>query len=251
MTIEQIMNPIFLTMIAQHLNEDGFEAAHNYLIKEANQTAIRQYVTMNYKGLEVWEDLEDLEEADWERMAYLEMGIAFGRIFDTLMKEYDPLENYFTNRHETENGNRRINSTEENTTTPSGSVKNTATGSVDHTYENTTSINQGTTYDAYGDNDFKNISKNKQTGGTKDTYNNYANTTTYEGDYHVTENKEGEKTEGTGRDLTETRAGASGIFSKQVLTKQEIELRLGHRIIPIFCRMVVDVFNTGVYSSDG
>lgn len=251
MTIEQIMNPIFLGMMANHLNEDGFKEAHDYLIKESNQTAIQQYVSMKYKWLEVWEDLEDLTEADWERMAYLEMGIAFGRIFNTLMKEYDPLENYFTNRHETEDETKGINSTEENTTTPTGSVKNTSTGSVDHTYENTTSINQGTTYDAYGDNDFKNISKNKQTGGTKDTYNNYANTTTYEGDYHVTENKEGEKSETTGRELTETRSGASGIFSKQVLTKQEIELRLGHRIIPIFCRMVVDVFNTGVYSSDG
>ncbi len=251
MTIEQIMNPIFLGMMANHLNEDGFEAAHDYLIEESNQQAIQQYVAMKYKWLEVWEDLEDLEEADWERMAYLEMGIAFGRIFNTLMKEYDPLENYFTNRQETEDETKGINSTEENTTTPTGSVKNTATGSVDHTYENTTSVNQGTTYDAYGDNDFKNISKNKQTGGTKDTYNNYANTTSYEGNYHVTENKEGEKSETIGRELTETRAGASGIFSKQVLTKQEIDLRLGHRIIPIFCRMVVDVFNTGVYSSDG
>lgn len=251
MTIEQIMNPIFLNLMANHLNDDGFEAAHDYLIEENNQLAIQQYVSMKYKWLEVWEDLEDLTELDWERMAYLEMGIAFGKIFNTLMKEYDPLENYFTNRHEVEDGSRGINSTEENTTTPSGSVKNTSTGSVDHTYENTTSINQGTTYDAYGDNDFKNISKNKQTGGTKDTYNNYANTTTYEGGYHVTENKEGEKSETTDRDLTETRSGASGIFSKQVLTKQEIELRLSHRIIPIFCRMVVDVFNTGVYSSDG
>lgn len=251
MTIEQIMNPIFLGMMANHLNDDGFEAAHDYLIEESNQTAIQQYVSMKYKWLEVWEDLEDLTEADWERMAYLEMGIAFGKIFNTLMKEYDPLENYFTNRNVDENESRGINSTEENTTTPTGSVKNTATGSVDHTYENTTSVNQGTTYDAYGDNDFKNISKNKQTGGTKDTYNNYANTTSYEGNYHVTENKEGEKSETIGRELTETRAGASGIFSKQVLTKQEIDLRLGHRIIPIFCRMVVDVFNTGVYSSDG
>ena len=46
------------------------------------------------------------------------------------------------------------------------------------------------------------------------------------------------------------KKGNSGIFSKQDLTQREVRLRIKNRIVPIYVRMVVDTFSSGVWVDD-
>lgn len=243
------MNQQFLTAMVNHLTSDGFTDCASAI--GSNSNAIELYTKQKYKDLEVWEELEEQTPQEWADMAYLEMGVSFARIFDAMMTDYDPLANYFTDREEEEIHDGAVTRTGSKSLNPLGSVTNTRTGSVTHGYNDDGTKHQGTTYDAYSDSDFKNISKNVRTGSATDTYNSVMDTTSYNG-FSTTEtyNQIADTDEREIR-TEEHRSGNSGIFSKQDLTTREIQLRMRFRIIPTFVRMVVDVFNTGVYSSDG
>lgn len=249
MTIPEVVNKAFLNEMLLLFAADNFREASNLLNNYA--TPIIGLAALHYKDLEVWEELEDLTDVDRADIAYTEMGNAFGRICEALSTEYDPLANYFTDREETDTNSGAITRTGNKTVAPIGTISNMQTGSVTHGFTGRDTKTQGTTYDAYSDNDFKNIGKTLQEGTTTDTYNNVTTQTTYTG-YSTTETYNTiADTDTRQTDIEEHRSGNSGIFSKQDLTQREVNLRTRNRISSIFLRMIVDVFNTGVYSSDG
>ena len=248
MTIPEVVNQGFLNEMLVLFTADNFREASDLLTNYA--TPIIGLAALQYKDLEVWEDLEDLTVADRANIAYAEMGNAFGRICAALTTDYDPLANYFTDREETDSNSGALTRSGNKTVTPSGTISNTQSGNVTHGFVGRDTKTQGTTYDAYSDSDFKNIGKTIQDGTSSDTYNNLKTTTSFD-EYSTTETYNNiADTDTRQTDIEEHRSGNSGIFSKQDLTQREINLRTRNRISSIFLRMVVDVFNTGVYSSD-
>lgn len=250
MTIPEVVNQGFLSEMLTLFVADNYREASDLLTNFA--TPIISLAALHYKDLEVWEELEDLTDVNRADIAYTEMGNAFGRICAALATEYDPLANYFTDREETDSNSGAITRSGNKTVTPSGTISNTQSGNVTHGFTGRDTVTQGTTYDAYSsDSDFKNIGKTIQEGTSSDNYNNLATTTAYN-NFSTTETYNNvADTDTRQTDIEEHRSGNSGIFSKQDLTQREINLRMRNRISSIFLRMVVDVFNTGVYSSDG
>lgn len=249
MTVSELISRNnFLTAIIALYELSGRDDIAELILN--NKTAIINYSTIKYDGLSVWKSLDNMVDSDIAHIAYLDMGHAFERVYDALIAEYDPLENYFTDRTESTEHGGAITKTGDKTTTPSGSTSNKANGTVNHGYTSHGSKHQGTTYDAYSDSDFKNISRDVMDGTVQDSYNNYGTTTEFN-NYKV-EEKYNDITETDTRteEIEEHRKGNSGIFSKQDLTSREIQLRIKNKILPIFVRLIVDVFNTGVYSSD-
>lgn len=249
MTIPELMNrDNFLNAIGLLYRADEREDIDTFI--GTYKTAIVNYTAIKYSGLAVWSSLEQMTDADIASVAYIDMGSSFARIFDALQTEYDPLENYFTDRTQEIDHGGAITKTGDKTTTPSGTTKVAYDGQVTHGYTGHGSKHQGTTYDAYSDSDFKNISKDVAEGTVTDGYNNYGSTTSFN-NYKVEESYNNiAETDTRTEDLEEHRKGNSGIFSKQDLTNREIQLRMKNKIIPIFVRMIVDIFNTGVYSND-
>lgn len=198
------------------------------------------------------------------RMAFLHVGDAFKRIFDILMKDYDPLENFFTKGEFTKSGSIEEEKTGTEKTTPNGKIKVIQSGEATNETENTFSVGQGSTFDTAtttppgtddAASDLYNISrninhaKNKQVLGNNGQ--NFPTTTTEYLDHYV------EKSFTNRKDTTgyknykegEDKHGNSGIFSKQDLVSREVKLRLRDRVIPIYVRMVVDCFSSGVWDN--
>lgn len=199
-------------------------------------------------------------------MAFLHMGDAFKRIFEALTAEYDPLENFFTDGTFSKDGKEVLEKTGTESTTPYGSIKREHSGQSSSENEGSFSVGQGTTYDSAtttpptttdAATDLYNLSRNIQHNKVKSILgdgtgeNVPTETTSYDG-HHVDKTFSGRKDERSFDDYEETtnKRGNSGIFSKQDLTQREIRLRIKNRIIPIYVRMVVDTFSTGVWSDD-
>lgn len=208
---------------------------------------LANYTEITYGDLPFFDTLADKTMLEIVNMAYLVMGEPFARIFNALDTNYNPLENYFTDRDYEETGsgsNTRTGSVE---STPTGSTTTSTSGTRTRTYTNHGTTDQGTTYD--DNQDFVNIAKHITDGTVQDGFTNYGNTTTYNG-YKVTQNYQNLKdTAESSKEGEEHRSGNSGIFSKQDLTQREIDLRLRNKAAPILVRMVVDVFNTGVWQT--
>lgn len=218
--------------------------------------AIANYVVIKYNDLPFWDDLEEMTDAERAEIAYVAVGDAFGRICDALYKDYEPLENFYTNGESEEN--------KDGTKTRSGSVESTPTGTINvkqngtkvSELDNSISVGQGTTYDnattdpslnTSSTSDFVNVSRNLNKGKSTETFANYGTETTYN-NYKVTQEfKNLTDTDDFTTTKEEHRSGSSGIFSKQDLTQREINLRIKNLAISILVRMCVDVFNTGVW----
>lgn len=197
-------------------------------------------------------------------MAFMHMGTAFKRIFDVLTAEYDPFENFFTDGTFSKDGKEILEKSGTEVTTPYGSIKREHSGQSSSENENSFSVGQGTTYDTAtttppstdaAANDLYNISRNIQHNKVKSVLGDGTGhdvpteTTSYDG-HHVDKTFTGRKDERSFDDYEETtkKSGNSGIFSKQDLLQREVKLRLKNRIIPIYVRMVVDTFSTGVWA---
>lgn len=209
------------------------------------------FTKITYGDLPFMDDLTDCTNLEIVSMVYTMIGNAFIGVYDAFMKQYNPLENYFTDRDYSESGEGSNVKTGDIETKPTGSITVLTSGSRESELEDTTSVNQGTTYDdATTDpsgTEFVNISKNVRGGktterfigyGTTTSYQNYTNKVTYE---DVTDTAE------TSKEGEEHRSGSSGIFSKQDLIQREINLRLKAKVMPILVRMVVDTLNRGVW----
>lgn len=238
-----VLNSAFWNELGALFNEDEYTDLGN-LIQDKG-AVLAAYSSMNYGNLEFFEWLSGMPTADIAAIAYLDMGLAFYKVYKALTANYNPLENYFTDRTYSESvdgSNERSGSVE---STPSGTVSNTYSGTKETENNEGTSTLEGTAYD---DENFRNISKNTVDTTIYERFNQYGSTTSYNG-YKVTQtyNKLTDEQEAS-KDGSENRSGSSGIFSKQDLTQREIDLRLKNRIFPILVRMVVDVLNAGVYA---
>lgn len=171
----------------------------------------------------------------------------FSRVFLALTEEYNPYENYFTERTMSTDTDRDNTRNGKITTTPSGQAITETNGSRNKTFNGYENVGQGTTFEEYGDNDFKNISKNKTNGTISDNFTNYGTTTKFN-NYKVEQEYNNLNDSLTGsEDVTENRHGSSGIFSKQELQKREVSNRLKYRIMPVFLAMIVSEIESGVY----
>jgi len=205
-----------------------------------------------------------VSENQLANMAFLHMGDAFKRIFDVLRLQYDPLENFFTDGTFTKNGKETLEKKGTEKTTPHGSIKREHKGQSSSESDGSFSVGQGTTYDSATTtppatdetaNDFYNINRNIQHNKTKSVLgdgsgqNLPTETTSYE-NHHVDKEFTNRKDERSFEDYKEEtkKSGNSGIFSKQDLVQRELKLRLKNRIVPIYVRMVVDTFSSGVWS---
>lgn len=238
-----VLNSAFWNELGALYNEDEYTDLGNFI--QDKGAVLAAYSSMNYGNLKFFEWLSGMPTADIAAIAYLDMGLAFYKVYKALTARYDPLENYFTDRMYSESGggsNERSGSEE---TAPTGKVSNTYSGTKETENNGGTNTLEGTAYD---DENFRNISKNTVDTTVTERFNDYGSTTSYTG-YKVTKTyNEVTDTQEASKEGSENRSGSSGIFSKQDLTQREIDLRLKNRIFPILVRMVVDVLNTGVYA---
>ncbi len=211
------------------------------------QEHFAKHVVVNYKDLEFIDDLI-VEEPEFNaKYAFALLGENIKRIYDALTVEYNPLENYFTDRDmstTTDNTDVRTGSVDK---TIGGSIGSTRTGSRERVYDGHTNVGQATTFEDFGDNDFRNVSKNTESGKITDEYKGFGTTTTYNNYNEKTQyNQLQDKHDGQ-EDIDEHRSGNSGIFSKQDLTQRELTLRQNNLFMKTMVRMLVDAFNTGVW----
>lgn len=230
---------------------------HALVLALADLDAVAGYSTITYTDLPFWDWLEDYTDIKRAELAYAVCGDALGRVAESLARNYDPLENFYTDGTSDTDYGKTVTKTGKETTTPSGSIANTRSGEHEIENENMASLGQSTTYDdadssipnplETADSSLINVGRNINKGKSKETFNNYADTTTYT-NYKVDKEYDDVAETQSGTDSTEEhRSGNSGIFSKQDLTQREINLRLRNRLVPIIVRQVVDVFNSGVW----
>lgn len=237
----------FWVLLGDRFSAMGHDNIGVIIDDSANYLA--NYTEITYGDLPFWDNLSEKTQLEIVYMAYLVIGEPFARVFDALDTNYNPLENYFTDRTFNEHGSGSNEKNGSIETTPSGSTSTNTDGTRERSYTNHGSTHQGTTYDKNDDTDFVNISKDITDGTVTDSFTNYGTTTTFtnykvEQKYNkVTDTASNSKSGG------EKRSGSSGIFSKQDLTQREVDLRLRNMVAPILVRMVVDVFNTGVWRS--
>jgi hypothetical protein len=266
---KELLTSNFFDLLGASIEAHGYEAAGTYVVD--NKEAIAAYSTLMYANIPFWDFLDDLLISEIVEMTYVAIGGAWSKIFNALMTEYNPLENFFTDGTSetdgsgslTKEGEESISKEGSEITTPSGKMLNTRTGDRITEYENRGNIGQGTTYDSATtdptSDDFYNISKNIIEGKEKEKFNNYKSETSFE-NYsveHTFENRADTKSFTDRVDSTtnheeveEHRRGNSGIFSKQDLIQREIKLRFNNQVVPILVRMIVDTFNTGVWEND-
>lgn len=229
--IPNVLNSLTYETIFGLFNDEGFQT--EYYVLERFKDEIVAYTEMMYDALYAMDFLEDKSTTIRANMIYMCIGNSFHKIFEALTTQYDPLENFFTHRILSDSTN--------GSNTRTGGYKDTPTGSKTRTFNNYGNVGQGTTFESYGDTDFRNISKTIANGTVNDGFNEYSETRSYQNmkdDILST------------KSVSEDKNGNSGIFSKQDLTTREIALRLKNRIIPIFVRMCVDVVNKGVWKDD-
>lgn len=212
-----------------------------------HENHLAKHVVLNYKDLEFFDDLEVGETEFNANYAFALLGINILRIYNALVVDYNPLENYFTDR--------TMGTTTDNTDTRTGDVEKTKGGSIDNAkfgsrnrnYNGHTNLGQATTFETFGDNDFRNVSKNTENGTITDTFSGYGTTTTFHNYVENTKYKTLQDKHDGQEDIEEHRSGNSGIFSKQDLTQRELTLRESNLFMKTFVRMLVDAFNTGVW----
>lgn len=227
--MQEILTLEFFNEISSLFTQSGREDIHDYIMED--YITMSQFAQMSYEGLLALDFLEDLSASHRAKIAFTAIGDSFPKIYDALVADYNPLENFFTDREMTDNL--------DSDSTRTGGYTDTPSGTKTRSFTNYGNTGMGTTFESYGDNDFRNISKTKTDGTVNDGFLSYQEQRTYNS----------LKDEGNAdREIEEHKHGNSGIFSKQDLTKREISLRLSYRLRPLFIRMIVDVFNKGVWA---
>lgn len=241
-TAKSLLTSDFFRHFALLYQNDSEEDMYEFFDGFKSQLAL--YVSITYGDLAFWDDLGLVESS---AMAYAVLSDTFKRLYGALTAEYNPLENYYVDRTMSTDTDGDVKKTGNKETTPTGTIEVNSNGTKTHGYQDDSSVSQGTTFESYGDNDFKNINRVKHNGTVTDGFNNFGTTTSYQ-NYKTTETYNNIN---TNTDMTESieehRAGNSGIFRKQELTTAEIDLRVKNQLVKIFCRMLVDLFNKGVW----
>lgn len=241
---ETILTSEFFYQFASLYDED--EPVREFMLEYDQE--FYKHVVVNYKGLKFMDDLYAEQTMANATYAFALMGDALRRMFDAIAADYNPLENYFTDRTmdtdtdntQTKTGNKDVQKT--------GQVASTQSGTKTRTYNNQTNTGQSTSFEDPVN--FANVSKDTLTGNVQDTFTGYGSTTTYgtpsapmseKTVYDVKTEDEG------GESVEEHRSGNSGIFAKQDLTQRELTLRQGNLFMKTAVRMLVDAFNAGVW----
>lgn len=235
----------------------NYDSLHSFLETYLDSDMLKDYVILKYGDIPCFNDPEIDDYRLRAGIALGEVGHALERIVSVMMASYNPLENYFTDRQmntDTQGNSVRTGQVESK---PEGEVLDEIRGTLIREHENSNVVSQGTTYDNASTNpdgsDFRNISKVIDNTKIKDTSDSSAprkNVRSYDGYKVTTDYKDLTTDTEMGEEIVENKHGSSGIFSKQDLTQREVDLRLRNRLLPIICRMVVSVFETGVYSVD-
>lgn len=243
---ETILTSEFFYQFASLYDED--EPVRAFMLEYDQE--FHKHVVVNYKGLKFMDDLYAEQTIANATYAFALMGDALRRMFDALAADYNPLENYFTDRT-METGADNIDSkTGNKDLQKKGQITSKMGGNKERNYTNHGSVGQATTFESYDDNDFRNVSKDISNGKITDAFSNYGSTTTY----GVSNQPMSEKTvydveeeHVIDESIEEHRNGNSGIFSKQDLTTRELTLRQGNLFLKTAVRMLVDAFNVGVW----
>lgn len=258
MTVEEALTSDFWIAFKGACRTFNLLTVESFLDVYTTPNFLASYCAMKFGDIPLFKEVEDMTDVYRASVAIMEVGTALERIVDALTAEYNPLENYFTDREMTTGTESSLTKTGKDVTTPSGKAVVTDKGKMHQKGNNSDTVGQGTTYDsattsASSSNDFYNISKTVNALDVtqeSDAQDPRKRETTFE-NYKVEHSFDNRKDEGeSSEEIEEHRSGNSGIFSKQDLTQREIDLRLKNRLVPIICRMVVSVFETGVYSSD-
>lgn len=254
MKAQEVLTANFWREFGSMADTDGY---HAVLLALEDPDAVAGYSTITYADLPLWDWLEDYSDLKRAELAYTVCGQAIGKVAEALAKNYDPLENFYTDGTSETDYGKTVTKSGKETTSPSGTITHSRTGEHEIENENTVSLGQSTTYDDADssvptpldtvDSSLVNVGRNINKGTSKETFNNYADTTSYTS-YKVEKEYDDVAEAHSGTDSTEEhRSGNSGIFSKQDLTQREINLRLRNLLVPIIVRQVVDVFNSGVW----
>lgn len=226
--MQEILTDNFFGLLANKFREDDRQDIYEYI--ENDHASLSLFAEMSYERLFALDFLENRTEQERANICYVAIRDSFPKIYDALVANYNPLENFFTDREMTDNL--------DSDSTRTGGYTDTPSGSKTRSYTDHGVTGMGTTFESFGDSDFRNISKTKTDGTINDGFNDYQEQRVYNS----------MKDEGNAdRSIEEHKRGNSGIFSKQDLTKREISLRLSYRLRPLFVRMCVDVFSKGVW----
>lgn len=249
MTVSQVLTNEFFSYVSDFFSDlddsELYSAISQWI--ETNTDALVIQAKIKYGDVPVIFSENEYTVSEIAQFVTVNIANGFTRIFLTLTEEYNPYENYFTERTMTTDTDRDNTRNGKITTTPNGRTITETNGDKKRTFLGYENVGQGTTFEEYGDNDFKNISKNKTDGTITDNFTNYGTTTRFE-NYNVEQEYNNLNDSLTGsEDVSESRHGSSGIFSKQELQKREVSNRMKYRIMPIFLAMIVSEIESGVY----
>ena len=229
--MQEILTSNFFGFLATKFRDDDRQDIYDYI--DDDHESLSVYAQMCYENLLALDFLDNMTEEHRADVCYVAIRDSFPKIYDALVADYNPLENFFTDREMTDNL--------DSDSTRTGGYTDTPSGSKERSFTNYGNTGMGTTFESYSDNDFRNISKTKTDGRLKDEFNQYQEQRVYNS----------MKDEGNAdREVEEHKHGNSGIFSKQDLTKREISLRISYLLRPMLVRMIVDVFNKGVWADE-
>lgn len=249
MTVQQVLTNEFFSLLSDYFADisdtELYLSISDWI--ETNKYPLVVQSKIKYGDVPTIFEEDDFTINEIAQSVAINIADGFARIYYTLTSEYNPYENYFTERTMTTDTDRDNTRTGKVTTTPKGQAITETNGTRDKTFTGYENVGQGTTFEEYGENDFKNISKNKTDGIITDSFTNYGTTTRFN-DYKVEQeyNNLNDSLIGS-EDVTENRHGSSGIFSKQELQKREIKNRIRYRLMPIFLAMIVSEIESGVY----
>lgn len=249
MTVSQVLTNEFFSLVSDFFSDLDDSELYSNISQwiETNKDPLVTQAKIKYGDVPVIFEGNEYTITEIAQFVTVNIANGFARIFLTLTEEYNPYENYFTERAMTTDTDRDNTRNGKITTTPSGQAITETNGTRNKTFEGYENIGQGTTFEEYGDDDFKNISKNRTDGTIKDNFTNYGTTTRFN-EYKVEQEYKNLNDSLTGSEnVTESRHGSSGIFSKQELQKREVSNRMKYRIMPIFLAMIVSEIESGVY----
>jgi hypothetical protein len=227
--MQEILNDDFFYALANYFTLGGRQDIFDFI--NSQHASLIGFSKLSYEGLYALDSLEGVDTAEVAGFVFAAIGNSFPKIYDALVADYNPLENYFTDREMSDNLN--------SDTTRTGGYTDTPSGKKSREWTDNGVTGMGTTFESYSDDDFRNINKTKSTGSIDDGFEDYHEARVYNS------LKDAGKAD---RKIKENRSGNSGIFSKQDLTEREIKLRLRYRLKPILVRMCVDVMSKGVWA---
>ena len=115
-TAKTILTSNFWTLLGARFS--ALEHDNVGVIIDDSADYLANYTEITYGDLPFWDMLADKTMLEIVYMAYLTMGEPFARIFNALDTNYNPLENYFTDRTYNESGSGSNVKTGSITTTP-------------------------------------------------------------------------------------------------------------------------------------